>query len=295
MKTNVKIIPLILSMMLYLLMGATVFEALESASEVVRKNMLDERLDELKKKYDLVEEDLREIERVVLQSEVHRAGTQWNLAGAFFFAITVISTIGYGHAAPRTDGGKAFCMIYAVLGIPLTLVMFQSLGERINIFVRFLLRRAKQSLGFQDTEVSMGNTVLVGLLACISTLCIGAAAFAHFEDWTFLNAMEVGSSCTHLLPPPAEVRRHALSAHRDNSWKSESKPFQMVLCCLCCGLDFNSSHFQAHCEQGGGHSNPIVYNSVSYRMEQASCSSYCISSQNHRTVHDGNQLRRKSL
>lgn len=79
-------------------------------------------------------------------------------------------------------------MFYAVLGIPLTLVMFQSLGERINTFVRYLLRRAKVGLGLQKTEVSMGNMVLVGLLSCISTLCVGAAAFSHFEDWTFFNA-----------------------------------------------------------------------------------------------------------
>lgn len=79
-------------------------------------------------------------------------------------------------------------MFYAVLGIPLTLVMFQSLGERINTCVGFILHRAKRSLGLQKTDVSMGNMVLVGLLSCGSTLCIGAAAFSHFEDWTFFNA-----------------------------------------------------------------------------------------------------------
>ncbi|TNN56401.1 Potassium channel subfamily K member 9 [Liparis tanakae] len=79
-------------------------------------------------------------------------------------------------------------MFYAVLGIPLTLVMFQSLGERINTAVRCLLRRAKRCLGLRQTEVSMGNMVLVGLLLCVGTLCIGAAAFSHFENWTFFNA-----------------------------------------------------------------------------------------------------------
>lgn len=95
---------------------------------------------------------------------------------------------GYGHAAPGTDAGKVFCMFYAVLGIPLTLVMFQSLGERMNTFVRFLLHKVKQCLGCRRTEVSMENMVLVGFLSCIGTLCVGAAAFSHFEGWSFFHA-----------------------------------------------------------------------------------------------------------
>lgn len=79
-------------------------------------------------------------------------------------------------------------MFYAVLGIPLTLVMFQSLGERMNTFVRYLLHKAKQCLGFRRTEVSMENMVLVGFLSCIGTLCVGAAAFSHFEGWSFFHA-----------------------------------------------------------------------------------------------------------
>uniref|UniRef100_A0A3Q3WGU2 Potassium channel domain-containing protein n=1 Tax=Mola mola TaxID=94237 RepID=A0A3Q3WGU2_MOLML len=187
-KQNVRTLSLILCMFSYLLVGAAVFDALESESESSRRRVLEQRRSEMKKKYRFSEDDYREIERVVLQAEPHRAGRQWKFAGSFYFAITVITTIGYGHAAPGTDAGKVFCMFYAVLGIPLTLVMFQSLGERMNTFVRFLLHKTKQCLGFQRTEVSMENMVLVGFLSCIGTLCVGAAAFSHFEGWSFFHA-----------------------------------------------------------------------------------------------------------
>lgn len=81
-----------------------------------------------------------------------------------------------------------FCMLYALLGIPLTLVMFQSVGERINTFVRYLLHRLKKCLGMRRTEVSMANMVIIGFISCMSTLCVGAVAFSHFEGWSFFHA-----------------------------------------------------------------------------------------------------------
>lgn len=281
-------------------------------------------------------------------------------------------------------------MFYAVLGIPLTLVMFQSLGERINTFVRYLLRRAKQGLGLRKTEVSMGNMVLVGLLSCMSTLCIGAAAFSHFEDWTFFNAyyycfitlttigfgdfvalqnkdalqkrssyvafsfmyiligltvigaflnlvvlrfltisteepdvrpetggeeqglqpkdtqadrevseaetetadvgykdghsslcnlslpMEAGTSCMNLLPSPVEERRQVLSEH---SKLPEPSRLRALFSCMCCGLDTDGSSSSPDHDEMGGHSNPVFYNSISYRVDHSSCSSCTASSQ----------------
>ncbi|XP_077368816.1 potassium channel subfamily K member 15 [Festucalex cinctus] len=187
-KQNVRTLSLILCMFSYLLVGAAVFDALESETESSRRRVLEQKRNEMKRKYRFSEEDYRVIERVLLQAEPHRAGRQWKFAGSFYFAITVITTIGYGHAAPGTDAGKVFCMFYAVLGIPLTLVMFQSLGERMNTFVRYLLHKTKQFLGFKNTEVSMENMVLVGFLSCVGTLCVGAAAFAYFEGWSFFHA-----------------------------------------------------------------------------------------------------------
>ncbi|XP_074845162.1 potassium channel subfamily K member 3 [Carettochelys insculpta] len=187
-RQNVRTLALIGCTFAYLLVGAAVFDALESEAETSERRRLERRQRELAAKYNLSAAGYQELERVVLRLKPHKAGVQWKFAGSFYFAITVITTIGYGHAAPSTDGGKVFCMFYALLGIPLTLVMFQSLGERINTFVKYLLHRIKKCLGLRRAEVSMANMVTIGFFSCISTLCIGAAAFSYYEQWSFFHA-----------------------------------------------------------------------------------------------------------
>ncbi|KAM3602326.1 uncharacterized protein V6R79_002012 [Siganus canaliculatus] len=187
-RQNVRTLALIFCTFTYLIVGAAIFGALESEEETSHRNELDRTRDELLTRLNLSKSDFDKLETVVLQLKPHKAGVQWQFAGSFYFAITVITTIGYGHAAPSTDGGKVFCMLYALLGIPLTLVMFQSVGERINTFVRCLLHRLKRCLGMRRTEVSMVNMVTIGFISCMSTLCVGALAFSRYEGWTFFHA-----------------------------------------------------------------------------------------------------------
>ncbi|XP_047460142.1 potassium channel subfamily K member 9 [Mugil cephalus] len=187
-RQNVRTLSLIICTFTYLLVGAAVFDALESDFEMREKEQLEAEEKRLQGKYNISDDDYRKLETIIMEAEPHRAGVQWKFAGSFYFAITVITTIGYGHAAPGTDAGKAFCMFYAVLGIPLTLVMFQSLGERMNTFVKYLLKRIKKCCGMHITDVSMENMVTVGFFSCIGTLCIGAAAFSHYEDWSFFQS-----------------------------------------------------------------------------------------------------------
>ncbi|KAE8286636.1 Potassium channel subfamily K member 3 [Larimichthys crocea] len=187
-RQNVRTLALIICTFTYLLVGAAIFDVLESQTEKDDLGKLIERRKGLRTTFNLTTEQFDELEKMVLQLKPHKAGVQWKFAGSFYFAITVITTIGYGHAAPSTDGGKVFCMLYALLGIPLTLVMFQSVGERINTGVRYLLHRLKKCLGMRRTEVSMVNMVTIGFISCMSTLCIGAGAFSRFEGWSFFHA-----------------------------------------------------------------------------------------------------------
>ena len=93
-KQNARTLALIISILTYLLVGAAVFDTLESKQEKTQKKKIDDRKYELMRKYNLTKEKYDEIEMVVLQLKPHKAGVQWKFAGSFYFAITVITTIG---------------------------------------------------------------------------------------------------------------------------------------------------------------------------------------------------------
>lgn len=57
-----------------------------------------------------------------------------------------------------------FCMFYALAGIPLGLVMFQSIGERLNTFVAFALKFCKKLLKMKSVEVSPSSRLSVDAL-----------------------------------------------------------------------------------------------------------------------------------
>ncbi|GFR07642.1 potassium channel subfamily K member 3 [Trichonephila clavata] len=59
-------------------------------------------------------------------------------------------------------------MFYALAGIPLGLVVFQSIGERLNTFVAFVLKNLKKGVGMRNTEVSETN--LICLISILSTV-----------------------------------------------------------------------------------------------------------------------------
>ena len=68
------------------------------------------------------------LEIIIIEKQPHKAGPQWKFAGSFYYALVVLSLIGYGHSTPKTQMGKGFTMGYAMLGIPITMIMFQARG-----------------------------------------------------------------------------------------------------------------------------------------------------------------------
>lgn len=93
-RQNVRTLSLIICTFTYLLVGAAVFDALESDFEMREKEQLEAEEKRLQGKYNISEDDYRKLETIIMESEPHRAGVQWKFAGSFYFAITVITTIG---------------------------------------------------------------------------------------------------------------------------------------------------------------------------------------------------------
>ena len=105
-----------------------------------------------------------------------------------FHTCICLCVAGYGHSTPKTVGGKLFCMFYALAGIPLNIVMFQSVGERLNTFVTFLLQNIKKCLKFRNPDVSQTNLIMVCLNLSTVVLAGGAAAFSIYEEWSLFDS-----------------------------------------------------------------------------------------------------------
>ncbi|XP_035212256.1 two pore potassium channel protein sup-9-like [Stegodyphus dumicola] len=112
----------------------------------------------------------------------------YSLLSVSFITTLCVYLLGYGHSTPATWGGKTFCMFYALAGIPLGLVVFQSIGERLNTFVAFVLKNLKRGLRMRNTEVSETN--LICLISILSTVVMttGAAAFSKYERWDYFDS-----------------------------------------------------------------------------------------------------------
>lgn len=94
---------------------------------------------------------------------------------------------GYGHSTPNTIGGKLFTMCYAIVGIPLGLVMFQSIGERLNKFSSVVIRNVKKLLRCKDVDASEINLICVVTTLSSLTIAGGAAAFSRYEGRLLIN------------------------------------------------------------------------------------------------------------
>ncbi|VEL10416.1 unnamed protein product [Protopolystoma xenopodis] len=93
-RQNVRTLSLIVVTFTYLLVGAAVFDALESTNEVEESKRLEAEEKDLRSKYNITREDYERITQLSIQLKPHKAGTQWKFAGSFYFATTVITTIG---------------------------------------------------------------------------------------------------------------------------------------------------------------------------------------------------------
>ncbi|CAI5445723.1 unnamed protein product [Caenorhabditis angaria] len=56
----------------------------------------------------------------------------WTFSSSIFFAVTVVTTIGYGNPVPVTDIGRIVCILFSLFGIPLTLVTIADLGKFLS-------------------------------------------------------------------------------------------------------------------------------------------------------------------
>ncbi|XP_004540897.1 potassium channel, subfamily K, member 16 isoform X1 [Maylandia zebra] len=184
---------LALSHFIYLLAGATIFRILEREAENYNRNhFLMEKLNFLANYTCLDGDALEYFVKVILYAKkngVNPSGnstnpSNWDFSSSFFFASTVITTIGYGNLSPSTVSGQVFCVFYAFCGIPLNLAFFKQLGKCFTIH----LGRLEKGLVSVVPHKQAFEAVAASLFFIAGTflfLVIPPLLFSYVEGWTY--------------------------------------------------------------------------------------------------------------
>ncbi|GAB0190851.1 potassium channel subfamily K member 10 [Grus japonensis] len=148
------VVAIFVVVVVYLVTGGLVFRALEQPFESRQKNTIAlEKADFLREHVCVTQLELETLIQHAIDADnagVSPIGnssnnsSHWDLGSAFFFAGTVITTIGYGNIAPSTVGGKVFCILYAIFGIPLFGFLLAGIGDQLGtIFGKGIARVEK--------------------------------------------------------------------------------------------------------------------------------------------------------
>lgn len=123
----------------------------------------------------------------VLVTDSQTSASQWDYASSTFFAMTAVTTIGYGNQAPATSGGKAFIVIYALLGIPIMGLVLAGLGEKLDGLLKPLKDRVFIKTN-EKIDQLVKTLILVALILLVMSL-IPAGIFAAIEGWSYGDAV----------------------------------------------------------------------------------------------------------
>ena len=188
-RRNVRTLSLIVVTFTYLLIGAAVFDALEGPHNDASYEALAYVRQTFIQKYNMTEDDYRIFELIIIERKPHMNGPQWKFAGAFYYALVVLALIGYGHSTPNTRLGKAFTMGYAMLGIPMAMVMFQSMGERMNKFFSVIIKRFRSWARCSRVDANEFDLIIAsGFMSSVVITC-GATMYHFQEGWTFFDSL----------------------------------------------------------------------------------------------------------
>ncbi|CAF0797473.1 unnamed protein product [Brachionus calyciflorus] len=208
--SNNRLILLIVFYLIYLFFGALVFDSLESPHEARVIKELNQYVEKFRNRHNECISSASLNEFIKLVSMANDRGVpalrnvskepNWSFGQAVFFSGTILTTIGYGDVYPQTQLGKVFCMIFAIFGIPVTLLLLYAIIERLmikttkamEIFTeksQYLLNRLSIFRHeIQRSHMHVLFAFICTLIVFIIFFIIPAGIYSHIEDWSYLNA-----------------------------------------------------------------------------------------------------------
>ncbi|XP_018900006.2 uncharacterized protein Ork1 isoform X1 [Bemisia tabaci] len=111
---------------------------------------------------------------------------KWTYYNSFFFALTTLSTIGYGNLHPSSPLSRFLVIIYSLIGIPINGIVLTQLGEFFgSTFLRAHHRYKSTNTEFQSKLGIVMDIFMYLAQGIVIFIIFPSGMFVYFEGWTF--------------------------------------------------------------------------------------------------------------
>lgn len=189
----------VLFYVIYLLFGALVFSIIERPVEDKLRHDMDALKQEFLNQSCVNAASLERFLVKVLTANKYgvsvlrsnsSVNSNWDLASSMFFANTLVTTVGYGHNTPLSDTGKAFSIVYALIGVPFTMLVLTACVQRLMYPLVFAPVSLLQRSGMEPRPATVLHFLLLLILVVLLFFVAPAAVFSAVEiTWSFLDGV----------------------------------------------------------------------------------------------------------
>jgi len=205
---------LLLVLVLYSLLGATIFQSIEGPHEThekteitqLRQQIVDDLWksnSNMKNKNSFSKRVGEELKRY--ESQLYSAYTSginsdaetevWDFWGSLVYCATIYTTIGYGHIAPATTAGRVATIVYATIGVPLCLIVLAEFGKLFTRLLKALYsiprRMVKQCQAGDPEDYAIDEEfnlpVWIAIAITVAYMVAGAYMYQYGEGWELLD------------------------------------------------------------------------------------------------------------
>ncbi|GAU97262.1 hypothetical protein RvY_08589 [Ramazzottius varieornatus] len=177
----------------YLLIGSSIFDAIENPSVHNRIQLLEQGRNRFLRENPCLDRDsVDSYVDEVLEIMGHSNVTRPSYITWLFFASTLVTTIGYGQVPPLSYGSKAFAICFCTLGVPFTLILLKTITEKLMDMTSQFLEYLNRRLGhlYRPVHIRLLHAVLITTTCVLLVFLLPAAVFSAVEpEWTFLDSL----------------------------------------------------------------------------------------------------------
>ncbi|CAF1088758.1 unnamed protein product [Rotaria sp. Silwood1] len=166
--------------LIYLFAGAHLFSFIEQPTERIIINEMSKTRKDFLEKYPCVkDDDFESFIVTLLDANKHGVDARTNFTT-------------YGHVSPLSDTGRIICIIYAIIGVPMTLLLLTTIVRKLLILLNntyLWFCRKFSSNQRSESKIRFIHLSIILIFSLIFLFIIPSIIFVCIEEnWTFIDA-----------------------------------------------------------------------------------------------------------